>query len=254
MSGRSYDQYCPIAVALDVLGDRWTLLILRELLLGDRRFTDLQRALPGLAPNLLTERLKDLEAEGLVERAELPPPAARTVYRATADAQAVRAILGRLARFGVRRLPDPASGPGLRPAAAVWAMLAPWYDGHALAGQDRWWRLVVDGETVDVAVVAGRLREGKAEASGSPDVTLTTTAAALVRLRRDDLDLRALIDEDEIVVDASESALAELAAALALPLDGPLVSRSSTDRSPGRTPARPSRSPATPARSKGRRR
>ena len=99
MGHRTYDQYCPVAAALDVVGDRWTLLIMRELLAGDRRFTDLRTALPGIAPNLLSERLRDLQAEGLVEHKELPPPAARTVYSATADGRSVAPVLQSLARF-----------------------------------------------------------------------------------------------------------------------------------------------------------
>ena len=75
MTNRTYEQYCPIATALDVLGDRWTLLVLRELLIGEQRFTDLRRSLPGMAPNLLTERLRLLEDQGFVTRRELPPPA-----------------------------------------------------------------------------------------------------------------------------------------------------------------------------------
>ena len=107
MVHRSYDQYCPIAAALDVVGDRWTLLIMRELTIGDRRFTDLRTALPGIAPNLLSERLRDLQAEGLVEHQELPPPAARTVYAATAAGREVVPVLRSLARFGVGRLGPP---------------------------------------------------------------------------------------------------------------------------------------------------
>ena len=74
------EQYCPIARALDVLGDRWTLLILRDLVGSDQRFTDLRRRLPGIAPTLLTQRLRTMMAEGLVATKELPPPAARSVY------------------------------------------------------------------------------------------------------------------------------------------------------------------------------
>src|ERR1700739_1345525 len=80
MPARSYNQNCPIAMGLDVLGERWTLLILRELVEGPRRYSDLRGELPGIANNLLAERLKELENGGLVDRAELPPPIARTVY------------------------------------------------------------------------------------------------------------------------------------------------------------------------------
>ena len=78
MSTKSYEQFCTIAAALDLVGDRWTLLILRELSFGEQRFTDLKAALPGIATNLLTERLRKLEDAGLVEQQELPAPAARS--------------------------------------------------------------------------------------------------------------------------------------------------------------------------------
>ncbi|HEY9304592.1 MAG TPA: helix-turn-helix domain-containing protein, partial [Mycobacterium sp.] len=81
MAGRkSYNQNCPVAKGLDILGERWTLLILRELFGGPRRYSDLRAELPGIATNLLAERLKELQDAGLVDRAELPPPVARTVY------------------------------------------------------------------------------------------------------------------------------------------------------------------------------
>ncbi len=72
---RNYHQNCPIARGLDVLGERWTLLILRELLGGPRRYSDLRAELPGIATNLLADRLRELEEAGLVDRTELPPPA-----------------------------------------------------------------------------------------------------------------------------------------------------------------------------------
>jgi DNA-binding HxlR family transcriptional regulator len=80
---RTYGQPCPVAAALDVVGERWTLLIVRDLMFGALRFSDLRDGLSGLAPNLLSERLKMLVAHGIVEQVELPPPAARTVYALT---------------------------------------------------------------------------------------------------------------------------------------------------------------------------
>ena len=81
MTDRSYGQFCAAAKALDVLGERWTLLVVRELLLGPRRFTDLLAALPGLSPSLLTRRLQRLEANRVILREQLPPPAARGCTR-----------------------------------------------------------------------------------------------------------------------------------------------------------------------------
>src|SRR6476646_5571832 len=123
-----YRQYCPIARALDVLGDRWTLLILRELTnAGDRRFTDLRRGLPGIAPGLLSDRLKTLVEHGLVTTRELPPPAARTVYAITPRGREAVPVLRALARFGLPLLDPPDEGDeGARvdPAMAVQAAIS----------------------------------------------------------------------------------------------------------------------------------
>src|SRR3954449_746795 len=83
MAEHGYQQYCGLARTLDVAGDRWTLLIVRELMPGPRRFTDLIDGLPGISRKLLTERLRALEGDGVIVREELPPPAARQVYELT---------------------------------------------------------------------------------------------------------------------------------------------------------------------------
>src|SRR5437764_13224339 len=102
MSARSYGQYCPIATALDLLGDRWTLLNLRELLGGPRRYSDLRAELPGIATNLLAERLRTLEAANLVVRTELPAPVARTVYALSKSGwRKIPAVLKAIATFGL---------------------------------------------------------------------------------------------------------------------------------------------------------
>lgn len=108
---RSYDQACPVAHALDVVGERWTLLIVRDLMFGPLRFTDLRRGLPGLAPNLLSERLRMLTDHGLIEQVELPAPAARTVYVLTSHGRELSPVVHALARFGLSRWPDPERRP-----------------------------------------------------------------------------------------------------------------------------------------------
>src|SRR5919108_6323958 len=80
---RSYNQYCAVARGLDVIGERWTLLLVRELLLGPKRYGDLLAAATGIGTNLLAERLREMEAGGLVEKGTLPPPAGSTGYRPT---------------------------------------------------------------------------------------------------------------------------------------------------------------------------
>jgi DNA-binding HxlR family transcriptional regulator len=96
---RSYGQYCGLAKALDVVGDRWTLLIVRELLIGECRYTDLLKGLPGIATNLLATRLEDMESAGLLVREELPPPAAAVIYRLTPRGEALRPVVRALGEW-----------------------------------------------------------------------------------------------------------------------------------------------------------
>jgi DNA-binding HxlR family transcriptional regulator len=99
---RSYDEYCAIAKSLDVVGDRWTLLIVRELSLrGDCRYTDLRNGLPGIASNLLADRLRELEAAGVVSREEAPPPIAATVFRLTPRGGELQPVLDGLMQWGL---------------------------------------------------------------------------------------------------------------------------------------------------------
>jgi len=121
MPARSYGHYCPVAKTLELVGERWTLLIVRELLVGPQRFTDLHGALEGIPRNLLTDRLRDLEAEGLVVRRDLPPPAARTVYELTAAGQALLPVIGALAQWGLTHLPPPEPGESVSPTLGVLA-------------------------------------------------------------------------------------------------------------------------------------
>jgi len=104
---KRYSQYCPIACSLGLVGERWTLLIVRELMHGPKRYTDLLDGLHGIGTNILAARLKELEAAGLVERRKLPPPAASSVYELTQTGQNLRPVLHELARFGARLMGPP---------------------------------------------------------------------------------------------------------------------------------------------------
>src|SRR5919109_3249732 len=104
MSEQRYQQYCALARALDTVGNRWTLLIVRELVPGPRRFTDLLDGLPGVSRKLLTERLRSLERDGVIARKELPPPAARQVYELTDDGRDLATAMAPLIAWGGRRL------------------------------------------------------------------------------------------------------------------------------------------------------
>jgi DNA-binding HxlR family transcriptional regulator len=104
---KRYDQYCPVAHAVGVLGERWTLLVVRDLMKGPKRYTDLVESLPRIGTNILAARLKELEAAGVVEKKKLPPPAASTVYELTPYGYDLRRVLHELARWGARSLGPP---------------------------------------------------------------------------------------------------------------------------------------------------
>ncbi len=112
---RSYGQYCSVAKALDVVGDRWTLLIVRELILqGPCRYTDLRAALPGIATNMLAERLRELEAAGLVRREEAAPPVATTLFQLTDAGTELEPVLNALGAWGIRYMAQPADNDEFR--------------------------------------------------------------------------------------------------------------------------------------------
>ena len=106
MTKRSYQQYCPISYSLDLIGERWTLLIIRELWFAPRRFTDILNQLPSIGPNLLSRRLKDLEAAQIIQHRKLPPPAASEIYELTEFGLGLKGVLRELSRWGGQFLPE----------------------------------------------------------------------------------------------------------------------------------------------------
>jgi len=104
---KRYEQYCPMAHALDLVGDRWALLVIRELMHGPKRYTDLVDRLHGIGTNILATRLRDLEAHGIVARRTLPPPAASKVYELTDYGRELRPAMRELALWGARSLGPP---------------------------------------------------------------------------------------------------------------------------------------------------
>ena len=132
---KRYDQYCPIAHSLELVGERWTLLVVRELLYGSKRDTDLLDNVPGSGTNILAARLKELESAGIVEKKKLPPPFASTVYELTPAGRELRPVLHELARFGAR-LMGPPPPDALEPGWLVHALdlaLSPLCRGSTIA-------------------------------------------------------------------------------------------------------------------------
>ncbi|WP_369241875.1 winged helix-turn-helix transcriptional regulator [Streptomyces sp. R21] len=173
---KSYQQYCSVARSLDIVGDRWVLLIVRELLaLGPSRYSDLKRGLPGIATNLLADRLRAMEAEGLIERSAAPPPVGATLFQLTAQGRELQGVLLALAQWGLGRM---TTGPG--PEDAVQPQWAALLGGLMLSD-----RLAPDSEFILGVECGGEamrliLRPGGFETrrGTAPDADVTLTGPA----------------------------------------------------------------------------
>ena len=175
---RSYQQNCPIAKGLDVLGERWTLLILRELIGGPRRYGDLRAQLPGIATNLLADRLRELEDAGLVDREELPPPVARTVYTLSEKGwRKVLPVVKAIATFGLDMIePDESA---LTPLNGFLAGILLAFEPAVAGDLKTSYRVEIDDRRFEFAVHPGGLTAVK----GPPVVTVTASAADLITAR-----------------------------------------------------------------------
>lgn len=171
MGARHHDAD-PLASALDLVGERWTLLIVRELLLGARRFTDLSRAFPGLSRNLLTARLRRLEQEGLVLRRQLPPPFSAQVYEVTEEAWALTRVIAPVAVWGMRRLGPEQSLRSFRAGMFAIGMVA-FARLEAAEGVRDTCQFEIAGEVFHIVVADGRIRPREGPAADA-DVVITT--------------------------------------------------------------------------------
>ena len=171
MARRSYDQYCAVARGLDVIGDRWTLLLVRDLLLGPKRYKDLLSGLPGIGTNLLADRLKELEAAGLIERTVLPPPAGSTVYQLTETGQALEPVMVSLGRWGARFLGAPKKTDVMLPRAHFVAMRGV-FNPEAAASLTATYEVRIADLVFEVRIANGRLSSSEGQAT-NPDVILS---------------------------------------------------------------------------------
>ena len=179
MGRRSYDQYCTVARALDVVGERWTLLLVRELLTGPKRFKDLLGGLPGIGTNLLTGRLKALEEEGILRRATLPPPAGSKVYELTELGRSLEPVIVELSRWGSRLLGTPRGEDDLRPAWAAVALRSVFDATAAPPGSKETYEFRIDGEVFHVRVEGGGV-EARQGPAADPDLVVAGTTEAFI--------------------------------------------------------------------------
>jgi DNA-binding HxlR family transcriptional regulator len=213
----TYGQFCAVASALDVVGDRWTLLVVRELLAGPRRYGELTRDLPGIATNLLAGRLRDLEAAGLVATVPGNGDGRTRTYRLTDAGQELRPVVEALARFGLARLPDDTAGLAFRPQwlrLALEILLVPGALDRELVVRFDLGTAGHGAQSVWVRLDAAGVHAAGTEEGTTADVVVVGDAAALVAVVRDPGRARELAAAGRLAVSGEADARRRLAAAL----------------------------------------
>ncbi|MBP2185606.1 winged helix-turn-helix transcriptional regulator [Amycolatopsis magusensis] len=181
MDQRSYNQYCAIARTLDLVGERWTLLLVRELLTGPKRFGDLQKSLRGMGTGLLAARLKHLEREGLTQKVTLPPPARTPAYALTEAGQELGPVVLGLSRWGMKwALGERREAEVFQPGWALLAMQAS-FDPQAAAGVRAVFEFRIDEEVFHVRVEDGEIETALGPAQ-RPDAVIETSGDRFARL------------------------------------------------------------------------
>ena len=206
--GKRFDQYCPIAHALSLVGERWALLIVRELMKGPQRYTDLAGGLPGIGTNILASRLRDLEGAGVVHRRKLPPPAASTVYELTEYGHELEEVLHALARWGARTLGLPRREDDLDPDWGLNAFPALFYPERA-RGVTETYVVRVDGDHFTVRLEDGRLSV-ELGVVDAPDLDVATDMTTMFALASGDLSTQQALDEGSVQIDGDTETLARL--------------------------------------------
>ncbi len=220
---RSYDQYCTVARALDVVGERWTLLLVRELLTGPKRFKELLEGLPGIGTNLLTDRLKALEGEGLVRRGTLPPPAGSNVYELTEMGRSLEPVIVALSRWGTKFLGAPREEDDLRPGWATVAIRSA-TESEAVSGSPRVYEFHIDGEVFHLRVGDGEV-EASQGAAPNPDLVVLGKTETFLAVTSGELSLKEALESGALRVEGGDEESQDALVARCMAVIGPWSGR-----------------------------
>ena len=206
MSKRSYGQYCGLAHALDLIGERWSLLVIRELMTGPKRYKDLLKQLPGIGTNLLAKRLKFLEEKGILTRRTLPPPASTEAYDLTDFGRQLEPVLIGLARWGYQTIPRPGASTVHFPDWSVLAMKAVFLADRAADVQDDY-EYRIDGAVFHARIKDGRLTTGQGSVP-YPDFVLETDGPTFLAIVSGELDVQEAQRQSRLTITGDKDAFA----------------------------------------------
>ncbi len=216
---RTYDDGCAAAHALDLVGERWALLVVRELLLGPKRFTDLRAGLPHASPNVLAERLRGLEAAGIVRRRRLPPPAASKIYELTDWGEELEPVIIRLGRWGARSPSKPEAPLGVDSLILSFRTM---FDPGAAEGLEAGYELRMGEDRFRAEVSGGgfEIERGSAE---RPDATIEADSDTLAGLVYNGRPLAEALRSGEVKIEGDEAAVERFLDLFPLPEPAALV-------------------------------
>jgi DNA-binding HxlR family transcriptional regulator len=211
---RTYCDACAAAHALDLVGERWALLVVRELLLGPKRFTDLRAGLPNASPNVLAQRLRELEGAGVVRRRKLPPPAASRVYELTQWGEELEPVIIGLGRWGVRSASRPRDAE--LSIDSLILSFRTMFDPQAADGLRASYELVLGEDRFSAEVVDGRFEVERGTAD-RPDATIETDPGTLAALVYEGRPLDEALRSGDIKIEGEESAVERFLGLFPLP-------------------------------------
>jgi DNA-binding HxlR family transcriptional regulator len=217
-SMRTYDDACAAAHALDLVGERWALLVVRELLLGPKRFTDLRAGLPNASPNVLSQRLRELEESGVVVRRKLPPPAASRVYELTDWGKDLEPVIIRLGRWGVRSPSKPRDAQiGVDSLILSFRTM---FDPRAAEGIEASYELGLGEDRFRAEVANGRfeIERGVAE---RPDAIMESSPGAMAALVYEGRSLDEALRSGDIEIEGDRSAVERFLSLFPMPEPAP---------------------------------
>lgn len=206
MTTRSYNQYCGLAYALEIVGERWTLLIIRELMAGPRRFKDLLDGLPGISTNLLAERLKRLEQQGLLCRRLLPPPAGSTVYQLSPVGLALEPTLLELGKWGSQFVPPSPDEAQVLRLGSYALTLKTFFRPELAQGVDETYELQVGQEVLQVWIKDGQIEVQQGQAL-RPDAVFRTDMGTYLGLLQRKIEPEEAIARGLVRVEGDPAAL-----------------------------------------------